>query len=258
MKFSDLPDDKRDVPDPPPIKAIVLAAGKGTRLQSDGLPKVMRLARGRPLLQYVLDALSFIDKQNIVIVVGYKKEAITQVYGGYSFAEQSEQLGTGHAVMSTSGIMSGYDGSVLVCCGDMPAVSRHTYESLANEHSSCGNDCTILTGGSSTDLPYGRVLRNADGGFLKIVEERDCTSEQLKITELNSGVYVFSAPMLFSALKGLKRFNAQAEYYLTDVPEIMCACGAKVGIFKRDLGDEILGVNTPEQLAQVEKILKSR
>ena len=251
------------------LKAVVLAAGKGTRLQTgDGdAPKVMRLACGKPLLYHVLDALSFIDKNDIVIVVGYKREEVIGYFGShirggasvsapcYKFAEQLEQLGTGHAVMAAQPELAGFDGAVLVCYGDMPAVRRDTYEALILAHHEQGNDCTILTGESSDQMSYGRIVRDENGGFLHVVEAGDCTPEQLGITELNSGVYVFRSRMLLDALRELRNDNTQGEYYLTDVPAIMRANGAKVGICKRDLGDEIIGVNTLPQLAQVERIL---
>ena len=242
------------------IKAVVLAAGKGTRLQTDeyDAPKVMRLACGRPLLWYVLDALSFIGSDDIVVVAGYKKAEVINSFVGYTFAVQDEQLGTGHAVMAAAGALSGFGGHVLICYGDMPAVKRSTYEALIKNHVENNNDCTILTGESTIALPYGRIVRAPSGDFKEIVEDRDCTAEQKKITELNSGVYVFRAPLLFGALARVNRNNAQGEYYLTDVPSIMLADNAKVGIHRRDLGDEILGVNTPEQLAQVEEILRGR
>jgi len=239
------------------LKAVILAAGRGTRLQTgDGdLPKVMRSVNGRPMLAYVLDALSFIDKPDTIIVVGYKKDDVIDHFPGYRFAIQTEQLGTGHAVMAASSELLSFDGSVLVCCGDMPAVKRETYEALARAHFDEGNDCTMLTGQSTLALPYGRVLRDVDGLFLKVVEQRDCTPEQLDITELNSGVYIFRANLLLDALKSLNKDNAQGEYYLTDVPTIMQSRGARVGILRRDLGSEIIGVNTLEQLRQVEEIL---
>ena len=118
------------------IKAVVLAAGKGTRLQTEGvdLPKVMREALGKPLLHYVLEGLGFINKEDITIVVGYKKEKVTDYFSGYGFAIQAEQLGTGHAVMSAKEALDGYDGAVLVCCGDMPLITRETYEALVKTH----------------------------------------------------------------------------------------------------------------------------
>jgi len=242
------------------LKVVVLAAGKGTRLQ-DGdsdAPKVMRRACGKPLLRHVLDALSFIEKKDVIVVVGYKKEDVMNSFGGYAFAEQKEQLGTGHAVMAAKAGLSGFGGAVLVCYGDMPAIRRGTYEALLRTHFEQGNDCTILTGETTLALPFGRIVRDGSGGFMRVVEERDCTPDELKITEMNTGVYVFRAPLLLEALDGLKNDNSQGEYYLTDVPEIMRAAGGRIGLLKRDLGDDILGVNTPEQLAQVEGILAKR
>ena len=242
------------------IKAVVLAAGKGTRLNpGDGdAPKVMRMASGKPLLWYVLEALSFIEKTDTIIVVGYKKDDITSCFKEYVYAEQTEQLGTGHAVMAAKESLQGFDGAVLVCYGDMPVIKQDTYKSLVEAHLEQGNDCTLLTGESAIRLPYGRVTRNGSGEFMSIVEESDCTQEQLAITELNSGVYVFRAPLLLDALGSIRPDNAQGEYYLTDVPAIMHGNGAKVGIHRRDLGNEIIGVNTSEQLAQVEGILKAK
>ena len=242
------------------IKAVVLAAGKGTRLQTEGvdLPKVMREALGKPLLHYVLEGLGFINKEDITIVVGYKKEKVTDYFSGYGFAIQAEQLGTGHAVMSAKEALDGYDGAVLVCCGDMPLITRETYEALVKTHFEEGNVCTMLTGTSAEKLPYGRVLRDENGAFLRIVEEKDCTPEQKKIDELNSGVYVFDAQKLLPALSRLKNNNSQGEYYLTDVPYVLQAQGDKIGICKRELGYEIIGVNTVEQLNQVENLLKNK
>ena len=242
------------------LKVVVLAAGKGTRLQTEDndMPKVMRSVCGKPLLRYVLDALSFVDKSDIIIVVGYKKDEIIDYFRGYMFAEQTEQLGTGHAVMAAEEALSGHGGAVLVCYGDMPAVKCSTYIELVQTHFEQDNDCTILTGESSTSLQYGRIIRDQNGGFLQIVEDRDCTPEQSKITELNSGVYIFNATMLAEALGKLEQKNAQGEYYLTDVPMIMRKNGAKVGILKRDLDDEIIGVNTLGQLVEAEEIIRKR
>ena len=239
------------------IKAVVLAAGKGTRLQENGedAPKVMRQVCGKPMLWYVLDALKFIAKSDVILVVGYKKEVITDSFAGYTFTEQTEQLGTGHAVMAAQTELIGYNGAVLVCYGDMPLIKQDTYESLLHTHFEQDNDCTILTGVSDLPLPYGRIVRDADGGFVEVVEERDCSPDELQITELNTGVYVFRAPLLLKALSEIKTDNAQGEYYLTDVPAIMRADGAKVAAFNRAVGDEIIGVNTREQLAMAESIL---
>ena len=205
------------------MKAVVLAAGKGTRLQTEGcdLPKVMRLACGKPLLSYVLDGLSFIPQEDIILVVGYKKETVLDAFTGCQFALQEEQLGTGHAVMMAENALKGYKGAVLVCCGDMPLLTRATYQALADTHLKEQNDCTILTSESPEVLPFGRIVRDEAGAFVKIVEDRDCTPAEKAIRELNTGLYVFSADKLFPALRQLRNNNAQGEYYLTDVPAIL-------------------------------------
>jgi len=240
------------------LKAVVLAAGMGTRLHTNDsdAPKVMREANGKPLLWYVLDAISFIGRKNIILVVGYKKENVLDRFSDYPYAVQSEQLGTGHAVMSARDELADHTGAVLVCYGDMPAIKKDVYEQLLNTHFKDGNDCTILTGESSLKMSFGRVLRDENGDFSHVVEEKDCTPQQLKIKELNTGVYVFNTPKLLTALKELKNENAQGEYYITDVPAIMRSHAAKIGILKRDLGDNIIGVNTLEQLEMVERILE--
>ena len=242
------------------LKAVVLAAGKGTRMQTEGvsLPKVMRTALGKPLLHYVLSALDFIAPQDCVLVVGYKKEYVEQAFPDHPFALQSEQLGTGHAVLCAYDVLGDFDGSLLVCCGDMPLIRRETYAELCRLHQQEGNACTILSGESSVALPYGRILRDAHGAFCGMVEDKDATEAQKRITELNSGVYVFDARALHRVLGSLRQDNAQGEYYLTDAPALMQAQGLKVGVCHRDLGTEIIGVNTPEQLRQVEELLLQR
>lgn len=239
------------------LKAVILAAGKGTRLQTEGsdLPKVMRLAAGRPLLAHVLAALDFIPAQDCVIVVGYQKEAVTAAFPAYVFAEQTEQLGTGHAVMAAFTALEDFDGDLLVCCGDMPLIRRETYLALLDEHRAAGNACTILTGTSSLALSYGRILRDADGAFCGMVEDRDASPEQKEIRELNSGVYIFDAAALRGVLSALKSDNAQGEYYLTDAPLLLKQRGLGVGVCFRELGYEIIGVNTPDQLRQTEELL---
>lgn len=242
------------------LKAVVLAAGKGTRLQTDGceLPKVMRLADGKPLLQYVLSALDFISVEDFVIVVGYKKESVMESFSAYPFALQEQQLGTGHAVMAAFEALGDYEGDLLICCGDMPLIKKSTYKALCRTHRTEGNDCTILSSLSADALPYGRILRDDMGEFCGMVEEKDASEEQKRIRELNSGVYVFDAAALKSVLSELRQSNVQGEYYLTDAPMLIKKRGGRVGVCRRDLGDEIIGVNTPAQLRQVEELLKNR
>lgn len=242
------------------LKAVVLAAGKGTRLQTEGitLPKVMRLAAGQPLLAYVLDALSFIPKDDTVLVVGYRREDVEKAYPEYPAAVQEEQLGTGHAVQSAAEQLQGFAGSVLVCCGDMPLMKKETYQTMCRVHEEEGNVCTLLSGVAEEQLPYGRVIRDEMGSFVKIVEEKDCNPEEKAVRELNAGVYLFRAPELFEALGHLRCDNAQGEYYLTDVPGWLLKQGKKVGICSCCTAEEMLGVNTPAQLEQVEQTVLQR
>lgn len=242
------------------VKAVVLCAGKGKRLQTEGvtLPKVMRKANGEPLLHYVLDALSFLPRQNILLVVGYRREEILAAYPDYPYAVQEEQLGTGHAVLSARKALDGFDGHILVCCGDMPLMKRSTYQSLVAAHLREGNACTILSGVTEKSLPYGRVIRDGGRGFVRIVEDRDCSPEERAVNELNAGVYLFRASCLWGALEALRPDNAQGEYYLTDAPAWLLARGEKVGVCSTCTSTEMLGVNTPEQLEQVENTLKGR
>ena len=243
------------------IKAVVLAAGKGSRIQTEGvdLPKVMRRALDRPLLHYVLDAINFIPPQDTILVVGYQKEKVIEYFPNYVFAEQVEQLGTGHAVMAAEAALGPGAFPVLICYGDMPLLRRETYEALVQRHLDEQNACTILTGTTALPLPFGRIVRDKAGHFQEVVEDRDCTPEQKAIDELNVGVYVFQSAALLPALGALDNTtNAQNEYYLTDIPAILKSQGLPIGICKRNLGMEIIGVNTVEQLAEVEAELKVR
>ena len=243
-----------------PIKAIVLAAGKGTRLRTEGvdLPKVLRLAAGKPLLGYALEELSFIPRQDTVLVVGYEGEKVIAAFPGYPKVHQSPQLGTGHAVQCAEGALKGFEGHILICYGDMPLLPQSAYEKLINEHIVQGNACTLMAGVTDEPLPYGRIVRGEDGGFLRIVEDKDCTPEEKQIKELNVGVYVFEAKQLWRALTTLRPNNAQGEYYLTDAPVWLVKQGEKVGVSAACTAKEMLGVNTVEQLQEVERIIAQR
>lgn len=241
-------------------KMVIMAAGKGTRLHSEKhqMPKVLREAAGRPLLLRILEKLDFLNKEDITIVIGYKGELVEEAAGPeYKYAWQREQLGTGHAVMQAVPNLEGYDGPVLVGSGDMPLITRETYEGMLKAHVEEKNDCTMLAYVSDKDLQFGRIVRDADGVFEAVVEERDCTPEQLKITELNAGVYVFDAKQLVAGLGELSTDNAQKEYYLTDVPTWIQKQGGKIGIYRTKGEYEGLGVNTQEDLDLVTQILSS-
>ncbi len=240
------------------LKTVILAAGKGTRLAQEGvdLPKAMRVALGKPLLAWVLEAVPT-GVEDTILVVGYKKEYILNAFPQYAHAEQKEQLGTGHAVMAAVPALGDYDGDVLVCFGDMPLVRAETYAALVREHRESGAACTILSGTSDEPLPFGRIIRDGKGEFDRIVEDRDCTPEEKLCRELNSGLIVMDFRKMVSALSELRTDNAQGEYYITDLPRILKDRGEKVCVCARDMGEELIGVNTPAQLAQVEEILRA-
>lgn len=239
------------------LKIIVLAAGKGTRMGSEQahLPKVMRLACGKPLLHYVLRAVSFAPKQDTVLVTGYLSETVRAAFPDYPAVLQEPQLGTGHAVQCARGELENFTGTVLVCYGDMPLLRRETYEAMLAAHRASGAACTLLAGTSRLPLPYGRVITGPDGAFERVVEDRDCTPEEKKIPDLNAGIYCFESQYLLPALDRLRCENAQHEYYLTDVPALIQQAGGVTRVFRTELDEQIVGVNTPEQLAFVEQYL---
>ena len=236
-------------------KAVILAGGSGKRLGGDA-PKPLAVAGGKPLLAHVLDALDFLPREDAIIVVGYKREMITEAFPDCVFAVQEQQFGTGHAVGCAEPQLRDFNGPVLVCYGDMPLISRTTYEAMLAHHNSEGNDCTMLTGELENPFGYGRIKRGADGGFAAIVEQKDCTPQEREITEINVGIYVFDTQRLLDALGSLQNNNAQGEYYLTDAPLIIAQSGGRDGIVKRDLGDELLGVSTADDLARIDAILR--
>lgn len=243
------------------MKTIVLAAGKGSRLQSEQhiLPKVLRKANGKALLDYVLDAIRFVPEEDTIIVVGYKSHLIREhVEGSYHLVEQAEQLGTGHAVKMTEPALRGYEGPVLIVYGDMPLYSQETYRKLIAVYEEHDVSCALLTAKLSSPLSYGRILRDEHGRIRDIREVKDCTEEELEIDELNSGVYVFDSAKLFSVLDRLKNDNLQGEYYLTDVPRLLLEAGEDIASYTLVESDEVYGVNTPEDLLMIEELLKRR
>ncbi len=243
------------------MKAIVLAAGKGTRLQSEAfqLPKVLRMLCGKPLIGHVLESTAFIPSKDTVLVVGYMHEKVEAAVGdAYPYALQTEQKGTGHAVLAAEEYFTEYDGDVIILFGDMPMFTRSIYEDVIKKHQESGADLTILTCVLDSPLPYGRIVRDENGNVMDIVEQKDCTEEQKKINELNVGIFVAKSRLLFGALHQIGNNNAQGEYYLTDVPKILIREGKKVTT--HSIYDEvaIVGVNTVEDLAFCEKHMKER
>lgn len=243
------------------IRAIVPAAGKGKRLQkiSGDVPKAMFRVNDRPMLEIVLENLRFVAPKDIYIIVGYGKEQITDYFGDrYSYAEQTQQLGTGHAVMMCAEDFKNFDGSVLITFGDMPLFRGEEMRKMCLQHQENGADCTLMTAENPNLKLWARVLRDENGAFSAIVEGKDCTPEQAQIKELFSGVMVFNSKALFEILPTVGCANVQQEYYVTEVPELMVKRGMKVETYFTKDGDDLRGINTPEDLEACEKILRSR
>ena len=243
------------------MRVIIPSAGKGRRLESrDGEPpKVLHRVCGRTLLEIVLSQVDFIPDEDIYIVVGYQKEKVMRAFGGrYHYVEQNEQLGTGHAVRMCEPWFRDYDGTVLVTFGDMPLFRRDILKKICAFHEETRADCTLLSA-ENPALPYwARIVRDEKGRFARIVEAKDCTPEEKNIRELFSGVLVFNSRALFRFLPEIGNHNAQGEYYLTEVPELMARRGLRVETFKDDDGDDLRGVNTPEDLNWVEQVMRQR
>ena len=243
------------------IRAIVPAAGKGKRLQklSGDIPKAMFPACGRPMLEIVLENLDFIEDKNIYIVVGYGKEAILERFGDrYHYAEQKELLGTGHAVMMCAEDFKDFDGTVVVTFGDMPLFRRSDFYNMCRQHQENGAACTLMTAENPDLKLWARVQRDGNGKFLSIVEGKDCNEEQAKIKELFAGVLVFDSKTMFELLPQLGCANVQHEYYVTELPEMMVERGLRVDTYFIADGNDLRGVNTPEDLEICEKLLRER
>ena len=230
------------------VMGIILAAGKGTRMRSP-LPKVLHEVNGVPMVEHVLRAFHRAGIQDVVVVVGYRADLVKARLGDrVKYAHQTEQLGTGHAVASAKEYIQGFDGKVVVAYGDMPLISPVTLKKLTDLVGPEAAACSLVTLTVDNPPKAGRILRDEQGKFVRIVEAQDCTPEQLAINEINVGTYCFLAQPLLEALSELRNDNNQGEYYLTDVPEIIRRKGGEVVTV--DAGDlmEALGVNDPEHL----------
>ena len=240
--------------------AIILAAGKGTRMKSlrSDVSKVSFPILGRPMVRYVLEALKPLGMDKIVTVVGFGGETTKSVVEDSSeVVWQNEQKGTGHAVMMASEILEDKEGMTVICCGDTPLLTDKTLSALLSSHETNHNDLTILT--SIVDHPqgYGRIVKK-HGRVERIVEQKDCTPKEAEIKEVNAGVYVFDNAELFKDLKRLTPNNAAGEYYLTDVIAMFVKDGKKVSTFSVADVNETMGVNDRYQLSKAEKIIRHR
>ena len=231
------------------LRAIILAGGKGKRMKSD-LPKVLHELHGKSMIQHAVDNVRDAGVDDVIVVVGYRRDLVMEHLGnGVRFAVQEQQLGTGHAVQQALPLLKEATGSVVICYGDMPLLSRTTIRALINAQSQRGIDGAILTIALDNPPDFGRVIRDDRGHVTKVVEVKDASPEQLKMKEVNVGVYCFDAEALRWALTRLSNNNAQGEYYLTDVVQILTEGGRQVETVRTHNLEETLGINDLAHLA---------
>jgi len=238
--------------------AVVLAAGKGTRMKSK-LHKVLHPVLGKAMVTHAVTNLEKIGVEKIVTVIGYEAESVkAELKNRVEYAMQSEQLGTGHAVMMTKELLEGLEGTTLVTYGDVPLLTEETLAKLFDYHQAQGAAITVLTASAENPTGYGRIIRDEAGNVLRIVEQKDASPEELLVNEINTGVCCYDNKILFDALAKINNNNSQGEYYLTDLVGIIREMGQKVIAYMNDDFEETLGVNDRVQLAYAEKVLRKR
>jgi len=243
--------------------AVILAAGKGTRMnegEASPIPKVMFEINSKPIIWYAVKSVQEAGITKIVLVVGYKKEMVQEYLGDkVEYAFQAEQLGTGHAVMQAKDLLKDKTEAVIIFGGDCPLFKSETIKNLLADCQKRQPTIAMLSVISDDPSGYGRILRDEKTGYVAgIVEHKDCTPEQLKIKEWNPGFYIFDAKWLWENIDHLSTKNAQKEYYLTDLIGMAVEQGKRLYAMPVSEETEALGVNTPEQLEEAEKVLRSR
>jgi len=237
---------------------VILAAGKGTRMKSE-LPKVLHPLAGRPMIAYSLDLAAAVNVLSPVVIVGHKADTVqAAVRGDAVFVQQTEQLGTGHAVMQAQASLEARADIVLVYAADMPLITPETLQRLMATHARSSAAITMLSVIAENPRGFGRVVRGQDGGALAVVEEIEATEEQKAIRELNAGVYCFDAAWLWPALHRLQPSLRKGEYYITDLVGLAVADGRHVAVVTTDTPEEVLGVNTRVHLAEAEAVVRRR
>ena len=242
----------------PDRHALILAAGKGTRLKSNR-PKVLHRICGKPIIQHVLDRLAHLDIKTTLLVLGHQAERVRQTISdsGVKIVRQREQLGTGHAIMAARSKLEGLSGSLLVLYGDMPLIRTQDLENLFQVREADEVDQVLLTAFFKNPFGYGRILRNKCSEAIDIIEERDANAEQKLLREVNTGFNCFKIESLLTHLGDLSRDNKAGEYYLTDLLGILRAKGKRVTTIESSSPEHVLGINTREEMATVEEKMRN-
>lgn len=237
--------------------AIVLAAGKGTRMKTE-LPKCAFPILKKPMIEYIIENIEKSVIDETICVIGYEKEIFEKMLTGrVEFAYQEQQLGTGHAVMATKELMANKRGTTIILLGDMPLIDNKIIDKVISYHCDRGNDLTVVTTEFAIPKGYGRIIRNEYGNIESIVEHNDCTEEQKRIKEVNTGIYVLNNSDLFKVLDNIKINERKGEYYLTDIVEIMKK-DYIVGTFVLWDSTKVMGVNDLFNVSVAEKVLREK
>jgi len=243
------------------VAVIILAAGLGKRMRSPKA-KVLHMLNGRPMVVHVIETARCVTEDHIILVIGKQAEEVRQIvareFEEICFALQKEQLGTGHAAMCALPQLSQKIGHVIILCGDVPLLTGETLTRLLENHLETDHDMTLLAVDTDDPYGYGRVLTDHNNRMVGIVEEADATAEQKAISVINSGIYCVKRQFLEYALKQLEPNNIQKELYLTDIIAIGHRQGAKLGYVMGRNFEEVVGVNTPDDLIRAENILKNK
>lgn len=238
--------------------AIVLAAGKGTRMQSK-LYKVLHKVCDRTMVELVLDSIQDLNMQQVITVVGCGAEKVKEAVGTRSeFVLQEKQLGTAHAVKMVKEILEGKEGTTIIMYGDTPLIRAETVDNMLTHHENSGAKATVLTAFADDPFAYGRIIRDEDNRLLKIVEEKDATEDEKKIKEINSGIYCFDNKLLFELIDKVQNNNKQQEYYLPDMLTLIREIGEKIETYLCNDFDETFGVNDRVALSYAENVMRNR
>lgn len=249
-----------------PLDILILAAGLGTRMKSDHA-KVLHKLDGRPFIGHVCRTALALSPRRLFVVIGHQGEEVKRAVlrevdeAHVEFVVQERQLGTGNAVDAARGVLAEQDSTLLVLSGDVPVIRHETLSSLVRQHGlsgSTGAACTILSVRLEDPTGYGRMIRDREGKFSRIVEQKDATEDERQVKEINSGIYCFDTKKLYGALTRVGNQNAQGEYYLTDVPALLKTDGEEVAVHRHNDSFEIEGVNNRAQLAELERLLRKR
>jgi UDP-N-acetylglucosamine pyrophosphorylase len=244
------------------LAAVIMAAGKGTRMKDASKAKVMYEVLGKPMVHYVVDLAMMLKASRVIVIAGYQRDTVIQYlknsHPNVEIVVQAEQLGTGHAIMQTKEALEAFTGDVVILSGDVPLLTVESMQLLIDHHYQTEASATILTADFSDPTGYGRIIRNDDNSVKRIVEHKDATEEERQVKEINSGIYIFNRQKLFAALQHITPQNVQNEYYLTDVFGHFWTQKWRVSALKTKKVEEIMGVNTVQQLEEVKQVLLAR